>query len=397
MSGQDDTAAILPPARPPRSWPWENGGWRGLLLQAVVLAAFAGVLYWFGSNAWSELKNFGFGFMNTTSGFEISFKLIDYDRTKTYWDVLLVGLLNTLLVAVLGIVFATIIGFIVGVARLSPNWIVSRLAGAYVEFVRNVPLLLWILFFYLALIPTLPPAKQAINLGDTVFLSNRGLYVPRLHWGDGAWMILAGLALGIVGAVFTTRWARSRQRATGKRPPDILIDAALILLLPVLGFFAAGMPVSLEFPELKGFNFKGGLPIQPELVALTLALSIYTATYIAEIVRSGIEGVSKGQSEAASALGLSQGQRLRLVVIPQAMRIMIPPLTSQYLSLTKNSSLATAIAYPDLVAVFAGTALAQAGREIEILGMTAAIYLALSLLTSAAMNLYNRRIQLKER
>ncbi|MFO1238674.1 MAG: ABC transporter permease subunit [Alphaproteobacteria bacterium] len=397
MSATDDTAGVLPPDRPPRPWPWEHGRWRGLLLQAAVLAAVVGVLGWFAANAWSELRSFGYGFMDNTSGFEISFKLTAYSRESSYWGVLVVGLLNTLLVAGLGIVLATLLGFVVGIARLSPNWIVSRLAAAYVEFVRNVPLLLWILFFYLALLPTLPPAKQAISVGGSVFLSNRGLYVPKLHWGEGAWTIPLGLAAGILAAVLFSRWARARQQATGKRPPDLLLGAAAVVGLPLLAFFAAGMPVSLEFPELKGFNFRGGLAIQPELVALVLALTIYTATYIAEIVRSGIEGVSKGQSEAASALGLSRGQRLRLVVIPQAMRIIVPPLTSQYLNLTKNSSLATAIAYPDLVAVFAGTALAQAGREIEILGLTAAIYLTLSLLTSLAMNLYNRRTQLRER
>lgn len=397
MSATDDTAGVLPPDRPPRPWPWEHGRWRGLLLQAAVLAAVVGVLGWFAANAWSELRSFGYGFMANTSGFEISFKLTAYSRESSYWDVLVVGLLNTLLVAGLGIVLATLLGFVVGIARLSPNWIVSRLAAAYVEFVRNVPLLLWILFFYLALLPTLPPAKQAISVGGSVFLSNRGLYVPKLHWGEGAWAIPLGLAAGILAAVLFSRWARARQQATGKRPPDLLLGAAAVVGLPLHAFFAAGMPVSLEFPELKGFNFRGGLAIQPELVALVLALTIYTATYIAEIVRSGIEGVSKGQSEAASALGLSRGQRLRLVVIPQAMRIIVPPLTSQYLNLTKNSSLATAIAYPDLVAVFAGTALAQAGREIEILGLTAAIYLTLSLLTSLAMNLYNRRTQLRER
>lgn len=435
MSGQDDVADIAPPSPPPRVPFWADERWRGVIVQIVMLAAVLGLFIWMGLNAREALRKTGqatgLGFLSTTSGFDIGFHLIEYSRASTHFDVLVVGLLNTLLVSGLGIVLATILGFIVGIARLSPNWIVSRLAAAYIEFVRNVPLLLWILFFYLALIPTLPATKQALSIGqvlenlvnsaigvlnlvlgwftgaadtigslvfgDGAFLSNRGLFIPKLHWGDGAWTILAALVAGIIIAIAAKRWAHARQTRTGHRPPDLLIGILAVIALPVAAFFALGAPVSLEFPELKGFNFRGGLSLQPELVALLFALTIYTATYIAEIVRSGIEGVSKGQSEAASALGLSRGQRLRLVVIPQAMRIIIPPLTSQYLSLTKNSSLATAIAYPDLVAVFAGTSLNQTGQAIEILAITAAIYLALSLLTSLVMNFYNARIQLKER
>lgn len=386
---------------PPRTAFWADPRLRGVVFQAIALGLVVWLFWTMASNAADALRRSGqatgWGFLWNTAGFDIGFKLIDYTARDRHIDALVVGLLNTLMVSGLGIVLATLLGFFVGIARLSPNWLVSRMAAAYVEFVRNVPLLLWILFFYLALIPVLPPVKQALSLGDFAFLTNRGLYVPKLHWTENAGWILWALGAAIALAVVTIIWSRRRQRATGHRPPDLLIGAALIVALPVAAFFAADAPVSLEFPVLQGFNFRGGLSILPELVALLFALSIYTAAYIAEIVRSGIEGVSKGQSEAASALGLSRGQRLRLVVIPQAMRIIIPPLTSQYLNLTKNSSLAAAIAFPDLVHVFAGTSLTQTGQALEILAITAGIYLTISLVTSAFMNLYNYMTRLKER
>jgi general L-amino acid transport system permease protein len=395
VSSRDGAAA-----KPPRAG-WSDLRLRGIALQFFVLLVVSASLYWLGSNAHDAISRSGtatgFSFLSTTAGFDIGFKLIPYTRASTHFDVLVVGLLNTLLVAVLGIIGATLLGFVIGIARLSPNWIVSRLAAVYIEFVRNVPLLLWILFFYLAAIPALPATRQAISVFGSVFLTNRGLFVPGPVWADGSWLILAGAIVGIVAAIAISLWARRRQTATGRRPPDILMGVSVILGLPVLIFFTLGEPVSLSFPQLQGFNFKGGLSLQPELVSLVLALTLYTAAYIAEILRSGIEGVSKGQSEAAAALGLSSGQRLRLVVVPQAMRIIIPPLTSQYLNLTKNSSLATAIAFPDLVAVFAGTSLNQTGQAIEILLITAAIYLAISLLTSFVMNIYNARTQLRER
>lgn len=401
MSGQDDVATVAPPGRIAWTTPWSDPWLRGLATQAVVLLLVVAFFGWMASNAYEALsrsgQRTGFGFLSDTAGFDIAFTLIPYDRSDTHGDVLLVGLLNTLLVAVLGIVLSTILGFLIGIARLSPNWLVSRMALAYIEIVRNVPLLLWIVFLYLAALPALPPLKQAINLGDVAFLTNRGLYVPRLRWDETAWLILVALAIGIVLAVAVRRWASWRQKATGRRPPDLALALAIVLALPIAAFFVLGWPVSAELPALKGLNFRGGIAIEPELVALVFGLTIYTATYIAEIVRSGIEGVSKGQSEAASALGLTRGQRLRLVVIPQAMRIIIPPLTSQYLNLTKNSSLATAIAFPDLVAAFAGTSLNQTTQAIEILAITAAIYLTLSLLTSLIMNIYNARTQLRER
>ncbi len=398
MSGRDDAAAAI---APPATAFWADPRLRGVLFQAVALALVVCLFWTMASNAGEALKRSGqatgWGFLWNTAGFDIGFKLVAYTARDRHIDALVVGLLNTLLISGLGIVLATVLGFVIGIARLSPNWLVSRMATAYVEFVRNVPLLLWILFFYLALIPVLPPVKQAMSLGDVVFLTNRGLYVPKLHWTDGAIWIVVAFVAAIVLAAAATIWSRRRQKATGHRPPDLLIGLALIVGLPVAAFFATGAPVSLEFPELKGFNFNGGLSILPELVALLFALTIYTAAYIGEIVRSGIEGVSKGQSEAASALGLTRGQRLRLVVIPQAMRIIIPPLTSQYLNLIKNSSLAAAIAFPDLVHVFAGTSLTQTGQALEILAITASIYLAISLATSGLMNVYNAMTRLKER
>ena len=394
-----DSTATRP--APQRGAFWSDPKIRGIVFQLVALAIVLGLGWWFASNAYEAIRRSGtatgFGFLNTTAGFDIGFSLVPYTRASTHFDVLVVGLLNTLLVAALGVVMATGLGFTIGIARLSPNWLVSSLAAVYIEFIRNVPLLLWILFFYLAAIPALPPTKQAISIGDTAFLTNRGLFVPRPEWGDGAWLILVSIAVAIVTAAFITRWARRRQLATGRRPPDIMWSVAAIIGLPLAAYFALGQPVELSVPELKGFNYRGGMSLQPELVSLVFALTLYTAAYIAEILRSGIEGISKGQSEAASALGLSRAQRLRLVVIPQAMRIIIPPLTSQYLNLTKNSSLATAIAFPDLVAVFAGTSLNQTGQAIEILLITAGIYLFISLSTSFLMNIYNSRSQLQER
>lgn len=401
MSGQDDAAAIEPPPAKRRLSFWGDPRLRGVLLQVGALGLIAWLFWSMAENAMTALgrsgQATGWSFLWNTSGFDIGFTLIPYTARSTHFDVLIVGLLNTLLISGLGIVLATLLGFVMGIARLSPNWLVSRLAGAYVEIVRNVPLLLWILFFYLALIPVLPPVKQALSMGDVAFLTNRGLYIPELHWSEGAIWILVALGGAVAAWIATTIWSRRRQKATGRRPPDVLIGLGLVILLPVATFFLLESPVSLEFPEFKGFNFQGGLALQPELVALLFALTIYTATYIAEIVRSGIEGVSKGQSEAASALGLSRGQRLRLVIIPQAMRIIVPPLTSQYLNLTKNSSLAAAIAFPELTHVFAGTSLNQTGQALPILAITGAVYLVISLSISGLMNIYNHMTRLKER
>lgn len=339
----------------------------------------------------------GFGFWDRTAGFDISQTLIPYSNVSTYGQAFWVGLLNTLLVAALGITFATILGFVIGIARLSTNWLVAKLATAYVEVIRNVPLLLQLLFWYFAVLKHLPPPRQSLAVPGGGFLNVRGLYLPYPVARPGFGAVLISLAIGIVGSIAVYLWARRRQLATGQRFPVLWTTLALIIGLPLVVYLLSGMPLGFEYPELKGFNFQGGIVVQPEFMALLLGLSIYTASFIAEIVRAGILGVSKGQKEAARAIGLTNGQMLRLVVIPQAMRIIIPPLTSQYLNLTKNSSLAVAIGYPDFVSVFTGTVLNQTGQAVEVILLTMCVFLTLSLLTSAFMNWFNARMALVER
>lgn len=284
-----------------------------------------------------------------------------------------------------------------GVARLSSNWLVSRLAAVYIETFRNIPLLLQIFFWYFAVLQALPSPRQSLSLGEAIFLNVRGLYFPAPEMEPGSGFVIAALIFGVIASLLINVWANNKQRLTGQQTPMGRIALGSVVGLPLIVYFLAGMPISLNYPELKGFNFQGGISIIPELAALLLALSVYTASFIAEIVRSGINAVSHGQTEAAMSLGLPRAKTLKLVVIPQALRIIIPPLTSQYLNLTKNSSLAMAIGYPDLVSVFAGTTLNQTGQAIEIIAMTMGVYLTLSLITSALMNLYNRKVALVER
>lgn len=299
--------------------------------------------------------------------------------------------------AALGIFFATFLGFFIGVARLSHNWLVARLATVYIETFRNIPLLLQIMFWYFAVLRPLPLPRQSLSIGDAVFLNNRGLFVPKPIAEDGFGLVVAALLLAIIGSVVLARWARRRQEASGRQFPAGLSAFALIVGLPLLTYWVSGSPLHWDNPVLGGFNFRGGLEVIPELAALVLALSIYTAAFIAEAVRSGIQSVSHGQTEAAYALGLRPRVTLKLVIIPQAMRVIIPQLTSQYLNLTKNSSLATAIGYPDLVNVFAGTTLNQTGQAVEVIAMTMGVYLLISLVISLFMNWYNKRNQLVER
>ncbi|MCP4430274.1 MAG: amino acid ABC transporter permease [Gammaproteobacteria bacterium] len=339
----------------------------------------------------------GFGFLSTTAGFGIITHLIEYSEASSYGRAFLVGLLNTLLIAFCGIVAATIIGVIVGIARLSRNWLVSRLAMVYVETFRNIPLLLQIFFWYAAILRPLPGPRNSINPVDGVFFNNRGIYLPSANYGDGFTLVIWALIIAIVGVFFLKRWARKRRENTGQQFHTVYASFGLIIGLPLLALIVTGFPVSLELPVLKGFNFVGGTVITPEFIALWLSLSIYTASFIAEIVRAGIQSVSHGQTEAAHALGVKAAPTLQLVILPQALRVIIPPLSSQYLNLTKNSSLATAIAYPDLVSVFTGTVLNQTGQAVEIISITMAIYLSISLGISMFMNWYNAKMALVER
>ena len=373
-----------------------RAGWGGFVVQILFVAALAWIAYEIVGNARANLQaqriTAGFGFLANNAGFDVNQTLISYSGSDPYTRVFLVGLLNTLLVAVIGIFFATVIGFLVALGRLSPNWLLSRIAGGYVELVRNLPPLFQILFWYLAVLAALPNPRQSISIFDSFFLSNRGLVIPKPIGNPGFEPFAAAALVAIVAAILLARYSRQQLFQSGRVIKVWPYVFGLLIGLPLLSILIFGLPVTFEVPVLKGFNFSGGARVIPEFVALTLALSTYTAAFIAEIVRAGILAVHKGQMEAGSSLGLQRGSVLRLIVIPQAMRVILPPLTSQYLNVTKNSSLAVAIGYPDLVSVFAGTALNQTGQAIEIVGITMGVYLLISLITSAIMNFYSWRV-----
>jgi general L-amino acid transport system permease protein len=373
-----------------------------IALQAALVAAVGALFYSAFVNASDNLARAniasGFSFWNNTAGFDISQTLIAYSPSvSTFGRAFWVGLLNTLLVAGIGIVLATALGFTVGIARLSRNWLVARLAGGYVELIRNVPLLLQLLFWYNAVLKALPELRNSVALPGGGFLNNRGLFLPRPLLGPGFGGVLAAFLLGVAATYALRVWARRRQERMGTQPPILWWAIALICGLPLAAFALAGRPLSFSYPEVGRFNIGGGLEILPEFAALALALSVYTAAFIAEVVRAGILSVAYGQTEAAQALGLRSGTALRLIVIPQAMRVIVPPLTSQYLNLIKNSSLAVAIGYPDLVQVFAGSVLNITGQAVEVIAITMAVYLAISLVTSLLMNWYGRTTAIAER
>ena len=374
---------------------------RGLIFQIALLLGVAALFIEIALNTAANLKAqniaTGFGFLDKPSGFDISQTLVPYSSTSTYGQVFWVGLTNTLLVAALGIVLATILGFVIGLARLSSNWLVARLATVYVETVRNVPLLLQLLAWYFTLLISLPPPQANFRLPLGIGVSDRGIYLPAPVWQPGLGFVLLALVAGIAGAVAIAVWARRKRLATGEQVPAFWYELAAVVVPPLLMFLALGLPLSFEVPTLGRYNFEGGIALLPELLALLLGLTLYTAAFIAEIVRSGIEAVPRGQKEAARALGLRPWQVQRLVVIPQAMRVVIPPLTNQYLNLTKNSSLAVAIGYPDLVSVFAGTVLNQTNQAVEVILITMGVYLGISLLTALGMNWFNARMALVER
>jgi len=388
--------------QPPRVPLYNDPRVRSVVYQLGLAAIIAFLVWGAVSNAIEHLQKAhiasGFGFWNQTAGFDISQSLIPYSSTlSTYGTAFWVGLLNTLLVAALGIVFATILGFIVGISRLSKNWLLSRTAGAYVEIIRNLPLLLQLLFWYNAVLKSLPEIRESIAIPGGVILNNRGFFLPLPVLKGGVGFFELSLLVGIVASIAFYVWARKRQEQTGQRPPVLAVTVLLVIGLPLAVFAMVGRPIGFEFPQAGRFNISGGIEVLPEFVALLFGLSIYTAAFIAEVVRAGILAVSRGQSEAAYSLGLRPGPTLRLIVVPQAMRVIIPPLTSQYLNLTKNSSLAVAIGYPDLVQVFTGTVLNQTGQAVEVVAITMLVYLVISLATSSIMNLYNRRMALVER
>jgi general L-amino acid transport system permease protein len=422
-----------PAPPPPRVPVYNNPKIRAVFYQILLLAAVLWFGYQFALNAKTNLDaqniTSGFGFLDQTAGFGVNQSLIAYNETDSYRRVFFVGLLNTLLVAAVGIVLATILGFLIGIARLSPNWLVARLGGGYVELIRNLPLLFQILFWYLAVLGTLPGPRQSIGIGwqpivtraadllewlqrlrvpsalaqwcrdlaqwvgaPEIYLNNRGLIVPRPIFGEGAELVVAAFVVAILAAIGARVWLARRQHRTGQPVSVGWVALGLIVGLPFAALVVQGFPIGFERPELRGFNFVGGVRLLPEFVALLFALTTYTAAFIAEIVRAGILAVPRGQTEAALALGLRRAVTLRLIIVPQALRLIVPPLTNQYLNLTKNSSLAVAVGYPDLFAVFAGTTLNQTGQAIEIIAITMAVYLAISLFTSGLMNWYNMRL-----
>jgi general L-amino acid transport system permease protein len=373
---------------------------RGIFYQCLVVALLVAGVWWIVHNTIVNLANLhiasGFAFLKGRAGFDISDTAIAYSSDSTYGRAIIVGLVNTLIVAFVGIITATIVGFIVGIGRLSKNWLIQKICTVYVEVFRNIPPLLVIFFWYSGVLAVLPAPRDSINLPFGSFLNQRGFYFPRAVWGDGSWLILVGLLVGIAMAWFVARKARQRQMATGQQFPVFWTSLALIVGLPLLAYVLSGFPLTFDFPKQSTFNLTGGFVVKPEFLSLYLALSFYTAAFIAEIVRAGIRGVARGQSEASAALGLRSGQALRLVVVPQAMRIVIPPLASQYLNLTKNSSLAIAIGYPDLTAT-TGTVLNQTGQAVECVVIMMVIYLAISILTSLLMNWFNAKMALVER
>ena len=390
---------ISAPRAPKRRLSWNDPGFRALIYQVLILGAVGLGVWYLVSNTLHNLAirniSTGFEFLHREAGFAIGESMIDYSPADTYARAIWVGLLNTLRVSVVGIVVATLFGTLLGVARLSKNWLVSRVASAYVEIMRNIPLLLQLFFWYAIITEVMPGPRNALSPVPGIFISNRGLKLPALQ-GDALDWIVAGLGLAIVAIVVLGHWARKRQESTGAIFPLGRVAAGVLIAFPLVAWLISGASLTLEVPVLKGFNFSGGVTLSPEFAALLAGLIIYTSAFVAEVVRSGIQSVSQGQWEAAEAIGLSRRRLLRLVILPQALRVIVPPMTSQYLNLTKNSSLAVAVGYPDIVSVV-NTTLNQTGQAIEGILIIMAAYLTVSLSISIFMNWYNKRIALVER
>ncbi|WNY98951.1 ABC transporter permease subunit [Sulfurospirillum sp. 'SP'] len=374
---------------------------RGIIFQLLTVIGLVAFLWYIGTNTVANIEQrgiqTGFGFLNGTAGFGIDQSPIPYTEENTHGRVFIVGLLNTIIIAFVGIICATLVGLIIGILRLSCNWLIAKLAKAYVDFFRNIPLLLQILFWYNVVLRAMPNPKQSFNFFDMIFINNRGLYFPLPEYNTTFLMMVGSLFCALFAAIALNAWANKRKEATGEDFIVFPFAIGIFILFPVLAYFIGGAHLNFSFPELRGFNFKGGKTLSPEFLALTFALTIYTATFIAEAVRSGIEAVSHGQKEAAASMGFSPYQSLKLVILPQAIRIAIPPIINQYLNLIKNSSLATAVGYPEIVTVFAGTSLNQVGQAIEIISMTMLVYLIISLIVSALLNWFNHKMKIQER
>ncbi len=380
---------------------WRDEHSRAVIVQIVAVVLIFATAAYLVRNAIVNLeaigKGFSFAYLWEPASYDISQTLIEYTSRSTHFRAMLVGIINTLLVAACGIVLATVAGFILGVLRLSKNLLASKLAHIYIDYVRNVPVLLHILLVYGIVVTTFPAPREAINVGNTAFLANRGFFVPKPLFEPLFLGVVGALVAGLAFALWFRRYATRVQKETGKQYPVFWISLGAVLGIPLVFYFLLGSPITFEIPEFRGFNFTGGLVLRPEFTALWLALSLYTAAFIAEIVRAGILAVNYGQTEASLSLGINHSRTLNLIIIPQALRVIVPPLTSQYLNLTKNSSLAIAIGYMDIVATIGGISLNQTGREMECMIIVLLLYLILSLLISAAMNVYNRRIKLVER
>lgn len=388
-------------ARQPQVAFYNNPENRAIIYQVLALLLIFLASYFVINNMFANIEKrgitTGFDFLSSEAGFGILQSLIEYDESDSHGKVFIIGLLNTLLVSVIGIIFATIIGLLVGIGRLSKNFMVSKLSMIYVETFRNIPILLQILFWYNVVLASLPSPRQSIKFFDSIFFNNRGLYIPKPILESGFTAVIIAFVIAFISVLYLKKWSNKRHEETGQDFPLFWVSISILITAPTLIFFLSGTPATLEVAVLKGFNFKGGWTLIPELLALAFALSIYTATYIAEAVRAGIEAVPKGQKEAAEALGLKDSIILKKVVLPQALRVIIPPVINQYLNLVKNSSLATAIGYPELVTVFSGTSLNQVGQAIEIILMTMAVYLTFSIIISVLMNYLNSKMQIKER
>lgn len=399
---ESDGLTQMPPLPPKVAW-WRNEKLRGIFYQMIVMALMLLAFWYLFSNLQENLERLGiatgFSFLSSTASFDILFTpFMDYTSRSSYFDVFLVGMVNTVIVAVLSIVASTVLGMVLGVARLSSNWLISKVTEVYIEIFRNTPLLLQIFFWYYLVVQAMPIPRQSLEwFGGTMFLNNRGIYVPELNGEPNFVWVWLAIAVGVVVSWWLHRRNRRIKDQTGEEKPTWLPIFGLVLVMPTIVFWLSGSPLTVTYPELRGFNFQGGVSVIPELAALFLALTFYTAAFIGETIRAGIMAVPHGQTEAATSLGLNKTKNLRFVVMPQALRVIIPPMVTQYIGIVKNSSLAVAIGYPELVSVFAGTSLNQTGQAVEIIAMTMAVYLLLSLIISAIMNWYNKRVALVER